>query len=103
VLRAFLIAGITLGILLQPVTASAQPARPATEQMDWRPIAIGLGAVAGVVAFNVLVLGVDALPGSLGYGAGATVPAEMSVAMSRVYAMASAVAGGLIAWYGFGR
>ena len=68
-----------------------------------RPIVLGLGAVAGVVAFNVLVLGIEALPGGLGYGADATVPAEMSVAMSRVYATTSAVIGGWLAYYGYGR
>jgi hypothetical protein len=63
------------------------------------PVMIGLGAIAGVVGFNVLALGVEALPGGLAYGAGATVPAEMSVAMSRVYAVTSAVLGGWAANY----
>lgn len=62
--------------------------------------AVGLGALAGVVGFNLLALGVGALPGGLAYGAGAlVVPAEMSVAMSRVYATGSAVAGALTADY----
>lgn len=60
---------------------------------------LGLGAVAGVVGFNVLALGVEALPGGLAYGAGTAVPAEASVAMSRVYAVTSAVSGALIAYY----
>ena len=68
-----------------------------------RPIVIGLGAIAGVVAFNVLALGVEALPGGLAYGAGATVPAEMSVAMSRVYATTAAVIGGWVGYYSYGR
>src|SRR5205814_405540 len=42
---------------------------------------------------------VAALPGGFAYGAGALVPAEMSVAMSRVYAVASAVGGSWIAYY----
>ncbi len=66
-----------------PTAAAITQAQPPT---DLRPIAIGLGAIAGVVVFNVAVLGVGALPGGLAYGAGAVVPAEMSVAMSRVYA-----------------
>jgi hypothetical protein len=61
------------------------------------PIVVGLGAIVGVVGFNVLALGLEALPGGLAYGAGATVPAEMSVAMSRVYAVTSAVIGGWVA------
>ena len=80
--------------------SSAPPvAPPAQPQADLRPIAIGLGAIAGVVVFNVAALGIEALPGGLGYAAGATVPAEMSVAMSRVYATASAVVGGWIGYY----
>ena len=63
------------------------------------PVVIGLGAIAGVVGFNVLALGVGALPGGLAYAAGSTVPAEMSVAMSRVYAVTSAVLGGWAANY----
>lgn len=78
---------------------AATPGQPAS---DLRPIVVGLGAIAGVVIFNVAVLGVEALPGGLAYGAGATVPAEMSVAMSRVYATTSAVVGGLIAYYAYG-
>lgn len=62
--------------------------------------AVGLGALAGVVGFNLMALGVGALPGGLAYGAGALmVPAEMSVAMSRIYATGSAVAGALTADY----
>ena len=69
------------------------------QQSDMRPIVIGLGAIAGVVAFNVLVLGIDALPGGMAYAPGAVVPAEMSVAMSRVYATTAAVVGGWIGYF----
>jgi hypothetical protein len=84
-------------------TSSPAPAATAPDQKraDLRPIAIGLGAIAGVVVFNVAVLGVAALPGGLAYAEGATVPAEMSVAMSRVYATTSAVIGGWVAYYGY--
>lgn len=61
--------------------------------------AVGLGAIAGIVGFNLLVLGPGALPGGLAYAGGAMVPAEASVAMSRVYAVTTAVAGGLSADY----
>jgi hypothetical protein len=62
------------------------------------PIVIAVGAIAGVVGFNLLYLGLEALPGGLAYaGRAATVPAEASVAMSRIYATTSAVIGGLIA------
>jgi hypothetical protein len=81
------------------VFASANPA----SSTDIRPIVVGLGAIGGVVAFNVLALGVEALPGGLAYAGAATVPAEMSVAMSRVYATTSAVIGGWLGYYGSDR
>lgn len=85
-----------------PASAAA-PAQPAASERDWRPIVLGAGAIAGVVLFNVVALGFEALPGGLAYEAGDTVPAEMSVAMSRVYATTAAVAGGLLAYYALGR
>src|SRR5262245_9228496 len=81
-----------------PEPAAPQAAAPAAGG-SMLPYVIGAGAIAGVVAFNVLALGLEALPGGLAYGAGATTPAEMSVAMSRVYAVTSAVVGGWIAYY----
>jgi hypothetical protein len=87
----------------QAQTSVSPAAPPAQTQTDLRPIVVGLGAIAGVVVFNVAALGIEALPGGLGYAAGATVPAEMSVAMSRVYATASAVVGGWIGYYSVGK
>ena len=81
--------------------ASAAP-QPAAAAHDWKPIVVGLGAIAGVVVFNVAAIGFEALPGGLAYEAGASVPAEASVAISRVYATTSAVIGGLIGYYAFG-
>jgi hypothetical protein len=103
-----LIAAVLIGALAVPNGAAlAQPAQPSSEYrqppMDMRPFVIGLGALAGVVAFNVVALGVEALPGGYAYATGATVPAEMSVAMSRVYATTSAVIGGWIAYFTYGR
>lgn len=102
---------LAIALLVQVNAASAQTAsrtpaaatEPAAAHRDWRPIAIGVGAIAGVVLFNVVALGVEALPGGLAYEAGDTIPAEMSVAMSRVYAASAAVAGGLLAYYSLGR
>jgi hypothetical protein len=105
-MRSLVVATLALGLVSQADIAAAQPARVAADsasQVDMRPIVIGLGAIAGVVAFNVLALGVEALPGGLAYGAGATVPAEMSVAMSRVYATTAAVIGGWVGYYSYGR
>ncbi len=96
---------LTIGLVVQCNVAIAQPMPPVPAPVapttDMQPIVIGLGAIAGVVVFNVLVLGVEALPGGLAYGAGATVPGEMSVAMSRVYATTSAVIGGLVGYYSY--
>lgn len=86
-----------------PAPATTRAAEPAGPHRDWRPIVIGAGAIAGVILFNVVALGVEALPGGLAYEAGDTIPAEMSVAMSRVYATSAAVAGGLLAYYALGR
>ena len=86
-------------------TAPQPPApvqHPVSAQHDWKPIVIGLGAIAGVVAFNVTAIGFEALPGGLAYEAGAAVPAEASVAISRVYATTSAVIGAWIAYYAYG-
>lgn len=108
---------IAAALLAQASTAMAQAPAPAAvpavvpavvvetsgPHRDWRPLVIGLGAIAGVVVFNVAALGLEAIPGGLAYEAGATVPAEMSVAMSRVYATGAAVVGGLLAYYAVAR
>ena len=96
---------MALALLVQVNTAVAQTAAPSlapASAHDWKPVIIGLGAIAGVVVFNVSAIGLQALPGGLGLAAGATVPAEASVAISRVYATTSAVIGGLIAYYAYG-
>jgi hypothetical protein len=96
-----LLAGQPSPLRAQTVQQPSSAAAPATVTDDMLPIVIGLGAIAGVVTFNVLALGLEALPGGLAYGGAATVPAEMSVAMSRVYATVSAVIGGWLANYAY--
>jgi hypothetical protein len=98
-----LLAQVNVASAQTPAPVPAAAAEPAAAHRDWRPIAIGAGAIAGVVLFNVAALGIEALPGGLAYEAGDTIPAEMSVAMSRVYAATAAVAGGLLAYYALGR
>ncbi len=77
----------------------APAAAPQTAGPDHTALAAAAGAVAGVVAFNVLALGWEAVPVVAGYARAGqlTVPAEMSVAMSRIYAVSSAAGGALIA------
>lgn len=103
-----LAAALGVATALAPIMATAQtipaapepaaPPDPGTMSMGLTT-AVGLGALAGVVGFNVFTLGVGALPGGMAYGVGMVVPAKMSVAMSRVYATASAVTGALVADY----
>jgi len=97
---------LAVAIVAQANLAVAQtatpPAQPAAAGYGWKPIIIGLGAIAGVVVFNIAAIGTGALPGGLAYAAGETVPAEASVAISRVYATTSAVIGGLIGYYASG-
>jgi hypothetical protein len=101
--RLLIIAFVALLAGQQAVHAqtAVQPGlAPTTTENDGAlPYVVALGAIAGIVVFNVAALGIEALPGGMAYASGATVPAEMSVAMSRVYAGASAVIGGLIADY----
>lgn len=82
-----------------PAPMRAEPDALPTTAPDLTPVVAGAGAIAGVVAFNLFGLGLVAIPGAGAYAAGATVPAEMSVAMSRIYATSSAVVGALLADY----
>ncbi len=78
-------------VLAGPVaaqTALPPPAPPVADAAPGLPLVAGIGAIAGVIGFNVLALGLPALPG---IAAAPVVAAEMSVAMSRVYATVSAV------------
>ena len=96
-----LLAPATMAMAESPSLPAPKPAQPvvAAQHPDWKPLAIGIGAIAGVVIFNVAAIGFEALPGGLAYEAGATVPAEASVAISRIYATSAAVVGGLVAYY----
>lgn len=105
-ITAGLLAASIVAASLAPVAANAESAQKSTTQTESSSgpgltAAIGLGALAGVAGFNLLALGVGALPGGMAYGVGGAlaVPAEMSVAMSRVYATASAATGAYIADY----
>lgn len=96
--RLLLVALVALiGVLPVAVQAQTQPQAPAATKLSetWYPYVVGLGAFAGVVGFNLIALGSGAIPIFARYPAGALVPAQASVAMSRVYATASAVTGAL--------
>lgn len=93
-MRLILTSLLVLTLIARPAASSAQHADRA---VSGQSIAIGIGAVAAVVVFNAATLGLPAFPGGLAYAAGAMVPAEMAVAINRVYAVSTAVAG---AWLG---
>lgn len=79
----------------------SQVTNRAQEQIDTidpHALAIGLGAIGGVVAFNVITGGMGTLPLMASAG-GAATAAESTVAVSRVYAVTSAVVGGLAGDY----
>ncbi|HYD69460.1 hypothetical protein [Azospirillum sp.] len=86
-----------LSVPLESATTPQAAAKPAGT-FDYAPFAAGLGAAVGIIGFNIAALGLGALPGGWAYVSGALVPAEMSVAMSRVYAGTSAVIGGLLGY-----
>ncbi|HYH20147.1 MAG TPA: hypothetical protein VD995_16165 [Azospirillum sp.] len=74
-----------------------------SDETSWaqrnQSFALGLGAIGGVVAFNVLTGGLGALPlvgaEAAATATGAVSATEGAVAVSRVYAVTSAVAGAL--------
>jgi hypothetical protein len=80
-------------LLLSPLHArAADPGSPGAGS-----VVMGLGAIAGVVALNAAVIGIGGLPGGAAYSGAATLTPAMAVAVSRVYAVSSAVLG---AWAG---
>ena len=69
--------------------------------VDDHVLAVGLGAIGGVIVFNLATGGMAAVP-MLASATGGTV-VESTVAVSRVYAVSSAVVGGLVGDYSYRR
>lgn len=84
---------------LSPLTALAQTAeQPPPLSETAYPYVIGLGAIAGVVATQGLLFGAAGFPFLAGsVAAESVIAAEVSVGISRIYAVSSAVAGAWIA------
>lgn len=99
-MRRLILAALIALIGIVPMTASAQiqqkaPA-PVTAATDPAyPIYLGVGAIAGVVIWNLAALGFNAIP--LMVPSGTTIIPEWSVAISRVWATGAAVVGAWIA------
>lgn len=101
-LRLFVAGLLILGLTArtQAVAQIPQPApAPAPAAYQRTAIVVGLGAIAGVVVFNAATLGLAALPGGVAVSGAVVLPAEAAVAVSRVYAVTTAVAGAWVADY----
>lgn len=102
-MRRLILAALIALIGVMPMAAQAQTQAQAATQVTAAtdpayPIYIGVGAIAGIVLWNLTALGVSAFPIFPGtIPAGGLILPEWNVAMSRVYAGTSAVIGGWIA------
>jgi hypothetical protein len=78
--------------------APDQPPAPATGAADpYYPLVLAAGAVAGVVAVNLLTYGVGTLPLIAESGSAAPVIAPAAAAASRIYVITSGVLGAWLA------
>lgn len=79
------------------VATDVQSSGNKVDVVDNHALAIGLGAIGGVVVFNLATGGMASIPMLASATGGAAV--ESTVAISRVYAVSSAVVGGLTGDY----
>ena len=79
-------------------TAAPAPPQSAAEAEDpWYPLALAAGAVAGVVAVNLLTYGTGTLPLSMNMGSTAPILSPAAAAASRIFVITSGVMGAWIA------
>jgi len=97
--RSLWIAIFVLSLL--PIPGQTQTETPLPPSETAYPYVVGLGAIAGMVVTQAVLFGATGfpfLPGSV--APGAVIAAEVSVGISRMYAVTSAVMGVWIAnWY----
>jgi hypothetical protein len=96
--------GDALNNAAQQVAKAADQVQQSGNQVDVvenHALAVGLGAIAGVVAFNLATGGMASIPMMASAGGASAV--ESTVAVSRVYAVSSAVVGGLAGDYAYRR
>lgn len=99
-MRRLILAAVIALIGIMPMTVHAQTEQHGQTQVTAAtdpayPIYLGVGALAGVVLWNLYSLGLSGIP--LMVPAGTPVLPEWSVAISRVWATSAAVVGGWIA------
>lgn len=91
-----------------PATEAARPAQPLPQitfeeimgmdarQGRWSPVAMGVGAIGGVIGYNILAPTLFPVSNAAGGPVAGTILADSAIAASRVYAISSAVAGAFI-------
>jgi hypothetical protein len=65
-------------------------------QVRWNPYAMGLGAIGGVVGYNVLAPTLFPMSHAAGGPLAGTLLADTAISASRLYAVSSAVAGAFV-------
>jgi hypothetical protein len=98
--RQLCIAILLLGLL--PIAGQSQTETPTPPPSETAyPYVVGLGAIAGIFVTQGVLFGAAGFPFIPGAVApGAAIAAEVSVGISRMYAITSAVIGGWIAnWH----
>ena len=106
-IRIVLVSFFLTCIPLTGIHAQIQPSHSHTtssSSSDWfYPIALGIGAVSGVVVVNVLTSGyVGVLPTSVGVVGVGPIADATAVGLSRVYAIVGVVVGGWLADWVYG-
>ncbi len=105
-MRKFLIAAVVALVAIMPIAASAQsPSQGQTAGYNYNddfiyPLVLGVGALLGVIAVNVVSSGyVGVIPYQTGLAAQSTAAVTdwTATALSRVYAVTGVVVGGWIA------
>ncbi len=91
-------------LMMSPV--QAQPASAAPTEVSgpgaFYPIALGLGAVAGVAVYNIATFGVSGVPFLAPAATTGAMVTAAAIAQNRLYTVVSATVGGLVANWLYG-
>ena len=105
-MRRLVIVALIALIGLVPFTASAQApaAAPTTAKTDYvYPLVLATGALAGVIAQNLITFPYFTLPLSLATPAATAISSPAAAAASRIFVITSGVAGAWIASWLYGK